>query len=285
MHNKHLIYPILIILSFTFSCNNNKEDKREALARVFESKLYAEDFNNMIPNSLSPEDSVTFVRNKIDMWVRKQIMLNKAEINLSDKQKDINKIVEDYRASLLIDRYKQEFLKEKLDTTITDSEIEKYFKEYYESFKLNRAVIKALFFKISKKSNENNNFKRLFYSYKEDSKNKIIEFSKSKSIIYKDLSKEWVPFSKISSLLPSKISNPDAILKSNKKLQTQDENYYYYAIIDNYKLTGDVSPLNLVKNQIKTILINKRKTELIKELENNIYQNAIKHGNIEFFDE
>ena len=54
--------------------------------------------------------SISIIKNKIDLWVRKQTILKRAELNLTDEQKDIDDIVEDYRASLLIELFAEIFL-------------------------------------------------------------------------------------------------------------------------------------------------------------------------------
>ncbi len=277
------IWIITLLLSiFVLSCkkDNNKTDK-QMLATVYDKKLYVSDLDDFIPDGASSEDSIAIIKSKIDLWVRKQLMLNKAELNLSDEQKSIERIVEDYRGSLLIEKYKQEFLKQKLDTVINENEIQEFYTIHPADFRLNRELVKASFYKVPKSFDEINRFRQLYFSNNEQ----LDEYCIEKSITNQNFGNRWIPFSEISSLLPTQITKPEVILKSNKDLRSQDEFFYYFVKIKEYKLKGEVKPLELIKPQIKIVLINKRKTELIKHLENNVYQNAIEQGNLKIYEE
>ncbi|NPA45304.1 MAG: hypothetical protein GXO49_07210, partial [Chlorobi bacterium] len=71
--------------------------------------------------------------------------------------------------------------------------------------------------------------------------------------------------------------------KQSKKFQTRDDKYLYFVIFKDYKLKGETIPLELAYERIKFILLNKRKTSLITELERKIYQSDIKNNNIKIF--
>ncbi len=277
MSVRYTIFILSLLLLF-FSCKNDAE--KTELAKVYDKSLYLEDIEGIIPVLASSEDSISIVKNKIDLWVRKQTILKRAELNLTDEQKDIDEIVEDYRASLLIEKYKQEFIKQELDTAINDSEIEQYYNSYPESFSLNVEVVKALFFKFSKEDKSISLFRQAYNSDNEESMIAIAEETADK---YDNFKNDWVEFSSILNLLPNTINNAEAILSISKKVQTRDKDYIYFVIFKEYRLKGDAMPLELTKERIKIILLNKRKTNIVNELEKNIYQNDVKNGNIKIF--
>ncbi len=279
-------YTLVILLWGTLfaACNtNDPTEGKQVLAKVFDKYFFAEDLSGL-PEGLSKEDSAALVKGKVDMWVRKQLLLNKAELNLSDEQKNIDRIVEDYRTSLLIDKYKREFLKEKLDTNVTEKEILKYYKDYAESFKTSRVLVKAVYVKIPRDAENIYQFREYFSKNEAKDSAFIQDYIDSNALIYKDLSKKWVPFSELSILLPVQIHNIEPVLKGSSFIQNQDADAYYFVRFDDYKLKGEVKPLELVREEIQIVLINKRKVELINSLENSIYQNAVEYGNIEIFD-
>ncbi len=270
-------------LWFQVSCSGNSpHENKTPVARVYEQYLYFEDLSEF-PEGLSKEDSLILLNNKIELWTKKQLMLNKAEQNLSDEDKDISQIVEDYKASLLIDKYKREFLREKLDTTITDYEISTYYNQYSESFVSGRAIVKAHLLKIPVESDNYPKFKQLFSSNKSEDSTAIGQFIRRYAVLSNDYNSKWISFSELASMLPTTISNIDAELKTTSLIQQQDKDFYYLIRIDDYILRGDIKPLELVQEDITMLLINKKKTELINTLEINIYQNAVESGNIEIF--
>jgi len=274
-------YITLLIILFISLSSCKKEDNRVKIAQVYDKVLYFDDIKDIIPNNVDKNDSIFIVQNKIDFWVKKQIMLKRAEFALSDSQKNIEKIVEDYRASLLIEKFKQEYIKQNIDTFITKIEIEKYYNDYPESFKLNEEIVKALFFKIPINNNDFEQFKKAFNI---NNKEQLIEISnKNDKIKFYDLSKKWTKISEIFNMLPNLITEATSLLKLSKKFQTRDETFYYFVIFNKYKLKGETIPLELASERIKIILLNKRKTNLITKLEKNIYQSDLNNNNIKIF--
>ena len=278
---KKFRYILLITtLLFVFSCKKN-EHKTE-LASVYGNKLYLEDIQDIIPKGINKSDSLIILKNKVDLWVRKQTLLNRAEINLSENQKDIDYIVEEYRESLFIEKYKQEYIKQNLDTNITNVQIESYYNEYPESFTLNNDIVKAYYYKFN--NNENvNTFKKYFLSNEDDAIERMKEYAENNAEDYFNFSKKWNDLSIISNLLPISLNNAETVVNLNKRIQTRDNNFVYFVYFKEYKLKGQKMPLEFAKDKIKIIILNKRKSNLINKLENKIFKNAVKNGRIKVY--
>ena len=271
-----LLLGIFLIIS---SCNNNTEiEDSRLIASVYEKKLYEKDLNGLFSEDISKEDSLQIVKSYIDKWVRKQLLLEKAELNLSPSQKDVEKQLDDYRSSLLIYKYEQQWIKQNLDTFVSNSEIQEYYDLYSSNFILEDNIVKALYIKVP---NISPNLNQVKIWYKSDKKDELIkletycfEFCKK----YDNFNDEWIPFSTIIREIPYDIANKDDFLRRRKYIEAQDSIYSYFIYIREYKLKNDISPLSFVSENIKQIIINKRKLQLINELENNIYNDALNHG-------
>ena len=72
-------------------------------------------------------------------------LLLKAAVNNNSSQSinNINKLVQDYKESLLINNYKEELIKQQLDTLITNDEILDYYLANNANFKLNEVLVKS----------------------------------------------------------------------------------------------------------------------------------------------
>ena len=123
-HIKLLFYNVLInllrkfnknvnsICLFFKSCNSNKD---EVLARVGDKYLYKSDIK--IDSFENDEDSILKIRNFIDNWARRNLLYQKALINLSDlKVKDLENLIENYTYDLYGSVYKETLLNKLLDT-------------------------------------------------------------------------------------------------------------------------------------------------------------------------
>ncbi len=271
---------LITTLLFVFSCK--KEEHKTELASVYGNKLYLEDIQDIIPKGINKSDSLLILKNKVDLWVRKQTLLNRAEINLSENQKDIDYIVEEYRESLLIEKYKQEYIKQNLDTNITDVQIESYYNEYPESFTLNNDIVKAYYYKFNSSENVNT-FKKYFFSDEENAIEKMNEIAENNAEDYINFTKKWIDLSMISNLLPISLNNAETVVNLNKRIQTRDNNFVYFVYFKDYKLKGRKMPLEFAEDKIKIIILNKRKSNLINKLENKIFKNAVKNGRIKVY--
>ncbi len=283
-YTKVLFISLFVIMLFSY-CSSESKKEGIVLAKVYDNYLYLEDISDMLPPDLNPEDSVEILRNKTDLWVRKQLLLNQANAGLTAEQKDVEQIVSDYRASLLIDKYKQEFLKEKLDTVVETSEIRKYYKENSESFLLSREILKGYFIKIPIDNKNFSKVKGIVFSNNLESIEELKQIAGSSDFQFFDFRKNWSRLSEYVDRMPQTNVYSGLQLKNKKYLTAQDEKFFYFIKIDEIKLAGEIMPFEQAKENIKILLINKQKTEMLETLERSAYQNALQQGNLEIFTE
>ena len=260
----------LLLVIFAFSCSkNNNEIEDIPLARVHNKFLYESDIKSLFNSNISKEDSIVVAKNYINDWIKKQLLMQKAELNLNEESKDIEKQIEDYRSSLLIFRYKQELIKQKLDTIITNQEIENYYNEYSGNFILNHNIVKALFLKISKEAPENDKVKRWYKSNDPENLSRLEDYCYQYATKFDDFDNRWIPF-----------NDQERYLRYNKYIETEDDLFYYFVKINEYGLKSTVQPLEYAQLKIKSILLNKRKFTFIDELENTIYNDALNRNEL-----
>lgn len=266
------------------SCQNSTNKSQEMpVARVNDLYLYASDLEGVVPKDLTEIDSLALVNDYIEKWVRKQIILSKAEENLTDEEKNVEKQIDDYRTSLLIFKYEQNLLQQKLDTVITKEEIEEYYTENSSNFILNNHLVKALFIKVPRSAPTIWKLRRW---YKSDDKEDIKEleaycFNNAEKYDY--FNDNWVEFSIIESQLPKLYQSTESILKTKHTLEVGDSEYIYFVRFFEYRLRGTTEPLDYIDHKIKSIILNKRKIQYIKKLENEIYNDAANHGNFNIY--
>ena len=143
-----------IVLPMFASCKAISEffDSGEIVAEAGSAKLKRADLDKVIPNGISPEDSARLARQYITTWALDQIFLEKAEAQLSKSEMEVTQELETYRRSLLKFRYEQLYVNERLDTSVTDDEVQQYYEKNRERFVLQRPVVKARFISIPEES-------------------------------------------------------------------------------------------------------------------------------------
>ena len=271
-----IILGMPLLLSSCFS----KEEAR-IIASVNEKELFLSDIIDDMPNEI--EDSAYFVGKFMNDWIRKELMISHAEMNLSTDLLKYDKQIEDYRASLLIYAYQQELLNQNFDTVIALSEIEDYYEQYKEGFKLSKNIFKGRFIVVDKSAPNLNKLDKWYKSEKEtsieDLENYCLQFSKEYYLEYN----EWQYFSIFNNKLPAFIEEEEYFLRNTKGVFFKDETFRYYVFIKDYQIKGSISPLAVEKEKIKDVLLNKKKIAYLNQLEDELYQNALAKKKIKIY--
>jgi len=277
---------LLVVAAFPFmtACNKGTDNKNEKpIARVFNKYLYAADLNGVIPAGIPDADSASLARDFIEKWIQNLLLLNKAELNLSDTEKDVEQQIEHYRSSLLIYAYQQRYLRQNLDTVVTITEIENYYKENQSNFLLGEPLMKGLFIKVPVNAPE---IYKLRQWYRSDDKERIKDlegYCFAHATVYDHFNEGWVSLNEVVRRIPTNTRSYETALRYSKYLEIKDKDYYYFLSIKEIAPEGTVSPFELVMNDIHSIILNKRKVKLIIELERNIYSDAQNHENFTIY--
>lgn len=274
---KFSLIIIAVLSSMLWSCNTflNGDQGEVIVAEVGGVKLSMAELEMAIPSNMKEIDSISFSQNYIEKWVRNRLLLEKAELNVDKKtQKSIGIMIDNYRTSLLLFKYQQMIIQQKMDTIISESEVQAYYDKHSGNFKLDSSVVKTIYIQLPKSLHDRYKVRSWMRSNREDDIISLEDYCYQNARNF-SMGEDWHYFGTILGNVPRKIKDQDKFLKSNKYIETTDSLYAYYIAIQDYKLSNDTTPLVFVKNQIRDILINHRKVKLIEDLENNIYNDAV----------
>jgi hypothetical protein len=62
-----------------------------------------------------------------------------------------------------------------------------------------------------------------------------------------------------------------------------DSLYSYYVSIKGFKIKESISPLSFERENVKKIILNKRKLKLIGDMQNNVFHDALKNNEFEIY--
>jgi hypothetical protein len=279
-----MLKPVVFIaVVFTLASCKKKAgpEKGEIVARAYDKVLYKSELEDITVGAASASDSMTKVTAFIDQWLRQQVLLHKAEANLDDEKKDVEKQLEEYRKSLLIFNYEREFISQRLDTSVSQEEIEKFYKEHQDDFVLKKNIVKVSFVKLDRKSPKIDKVRNWFRSESARDRKLLNEYVLQYAIKYSFNDSDWVQFDDLLSEIPIKLYDKEEYLLNNRFVETQDSSYIYLININGFKIKDSVSPLSFETDNIRNMILNQRKLHLIEEMENKIYNEAVKNGNAE----
>ncbi|WP_067145906.1 peptidylprolyl isomerase [Pseudotamlana agarivorans] len=276
---------LLLLGVLVVSCGYfNKSEEIDAVARVNTSYLYHDDISGLVPADASEADSILIVHNFINRWATQQLLVDGAMVNLSQEKQDaFNKLVVQYKNDLYTKAYVEALVKRSIDTLVTIDEANSYYEENKEVFKLNEELIKFRYIHVDENIINYNDINERFQRYSEKDK-KVLD---SISIQFKSYSLNdsiWIKLSQVVNKIPAVNSeNKDELLKKSNFIQLKDSLGVYLMQINDFLLRNNTAPLEYVKPTIDQIVINKRKLELIKELEKDITKDAIKNKQFEIY--
>jgi len=268
---KQQILIFLIFLMLAVACFNGNDQR--VVASVNEKDLLLSEVIKEMPEST--DDSSFFIDSYINIWVRKQLMIYHAEINLSSGLTDYEKQIQEYRESLLIYAYQQELINQNFDTTITSQEILEYYNRYREEFKLVKNIFIGRYIVVDKSAPSLKDLSKWYKSDNEESVEKLVDYCQQFAKEYYLTDSSWQYFSNINDRLPNLISEEEYFLQHTKGVWFEDEIYRYYIYIKDYQIKGSISPLSLEREKIHNVLLNKNKIQYLKQLEDELYQNAL----------
>ena len=253
---------------------------KEIVAIVNTEKLFKTDFINILPKNIHKIDSHVMAKSYIHDWAINKLLLEKAKNNSSSQtMNQINGLVKDYKESLLINNYKEQLIKQKLDTVITEEELKEFYLSNKENFKLNEELVKIKFLHIDNNINDKKKILALFKSddildLEELEKQELsFKFHQFNDSIWRELDNVLLklPFSK------------KKLLKKTKFIQKQDSIGLYLVAVKDVLERNSTAPLSYVTSTIEQMILHNRKIQLIRKIEKTIIKDAIQNNNFKIY--
>ncbi|MBS1625479.1 MAG: hypothetical protein JSS76_01375 [Bacteroidetes bacterium] len=276
---------IILMAGSTVSCRYFKKSSPNqgeiVLARANDDYLYLSDVTGMTRN-MSPKDSADFVVKYSESWVRRKLLLKKAEENVPADELGIDKKVEDYRQSLLLYEYEKELINQKLDKSVTDAEVQAFYDQNKEKFTLESDIYDLQYVEIPTDAPDLDKMRPTILNPRtDDDINKREGYCKAYAQSYSFADSNWLSAAAVMKRFPI---TPDELKKIGAagrftELKKGPDSYFIY--IRTVRHQGEPSPLEYIRTQIREIVMNKKKVVLIQKIYDGIYADAQKSGKSE----
>lgn len=269
-----------------FSCvDKAPRGKGDALVSVGQRTLTAFEVKKLIPKTLSSQDSLMMAESYVKKWVKNALIYDLANKHLEDEKDEIDKLVEAYRQSLMSHKYEEKLVEERLSAEISDKEISDYYEANKESFLLEEDIVKGLFLKVPSDVPGLSDLKKWCNSGSDELIEKIEKYSLQNAVIYDYFYDRWMSGEEIAENIPVKKSEFNRMLKSDKLIEVSDSAFCYLLKVKEVEFKGNRAPFDYASPQIKEILLSQRKIEFLRNFEEEIYNEAIRKGNVKFHGE
>jgi hypothetical protein len=288
-NDQHIVFaigsirPIIAILwlvvgVFLLACNNVPFDENESsndrvIASVADHKLYLSEALQLLNDSLSSSDSINFLQNYAERWVRDELLVYEAEQNQPDEI-DIDELIKDYRESLLIHHFEQKIIRERLDTVITEAHIMAFYEKNKDQFQNDKDMVRAYFIKLRKPFPNQRQMENWWNDPTGTNLTGLKNYSQQNATFFSLEEKKWINYDILSRQLP-KGSIRFNDLSKNYERNFADFNYHYFIKVFEVAKSDDNTPVSMVSEQAKMIILHERKVKLLETVKEELYNQAI----------
>ncbi len=282
---KRKLIWIFIAIVFTackgkFEFSKKKAEDEKIIVQYGEHFLTDRDIRLILPKDVSDEDSIKLVKTYIEEWVKKKAIVDKAEENIDDLTlKEIDNKMVEYRQDLLVNAYNNYLIEKNIKDSVQDSEIQAYFEKHKESFPLSKDIIQFRYVTVNK--SDESRAERLFNSGNDEDFDELMKIVLTSGNAYHDKDSLWYGVDILPAQIPT-LNEADNLrqLLNRRRIKIVNDSTVTLVRILKLKPKGSEAPYNFVKPTIKNLLLNKRKLNLLGDLQNRLYKEAINNNEI-----
>ncbi|MDR1408163.1 MAG: peptidyl-prolyl cis-trans isomerase [Tannerella sp.] len=273
---------IILLAGMWNACKPGMAVDAEVLVTVDGHSLTRNEVEQIIPKGTSHADSLLLAESFVKKWVKDILIYEVAEQNIGRKDDEVNRLVEEYRRSLLRHRYQKYLIENKLSAGIHDRDKLAYYEANQDKFLLDKHLIKGLFLKVPVDAPGLDRIRKQYRLHDSEALEVIEKFSMQQAVIYDYFYDRWIDLDEILNKIPMQIPRTAQYLQTHGFVETRDSLYCYLLNIDEYMLAGNVAPYDYADLQIQELMINKQKVIFLKTFEEELYTDAIRRGKVIF---
>lgn len=274
---------LLFLLSLLLSCNQTTlDEKRVPVLEVEGRFLYLDQIREVLPPNVSEDDSILIADSYIQKWVTDVLLYENAKRNITDKA-EIERLMDDYRKSLIIHQYQQRLMQERLSDGPSEKQMVEFYNTYSSQFILKETVMKGILLVVPREAPKMANVRSWVQSGSEKSLEQIEKYSIQHALSYDYFADRWASLSEVMRKIPILQTNPGDYLKAYMYYEISDSAKHYMLGVDSILLPGSKEPFEMARPRISSIILNKQQSEFITVFQDELYKDAIENGTISFF--
>lgn len=277
-------WNILVAVLLLAGCTPSVDHKgKTPLVEVAGNFLYKEDLQAVMPIGLSQKDSTAFADEYIRNWAEDELLYQKAEGNIPDNVK-IDERMAAFRKALVMHMYEEELVNQELGNTVSDEEVEAYYRQNSGMFRAGHPYIQGLFMKVPLTASQLSKVRGWYKRNTQDAIDNLSKYGIGNAVSYEYFYDRWIPLSDIAVKLPLKALDTDRdYLNRNRNVEVRDTAFCYFLHVENFLPEGEQLPLEYARSEIKEILINLKRVDFINRMKQDLYKEASEDNDIVYY--
>ncbi len=279
-----MLFALVATLVFVSCGDKIDHGGKTPLVGVGTDFLYKEDVEQMLASDRMIKDSAEFVQKYVEHWLEDVLLYNQAKRNVSSS-KDIARLIDNYKKSLMLNIYQERLVAQQLDKEILPEEVSAFYESNKLMFKMEEPMLKGLLLKVSKKAPKMDAVRRWCKSTEPEDLEKLEKYTLTNAQVYEYFHDSWTPLSVIASKVSLGEDELRRKVSEKKMVEFSDSASVYMINVIDYLPIGELKPLDLAEGEIKELLVNSRKAEFLQKVKRDIYDEALKSGDVIFYND
>jgi len=266
-----------------YACQQSQtpSNDEQTLARAYGESLYLSDMKGLIKEDMTPADSALIVNDHVQTWLRDRVLAHTASGSATTNEK-IERLVSNYRSSLLLNEYKQELLESELDTTVTVEELQAYYAENKQKYELQDNIAQGMYIKIDR-TKPYGDLKRWWKLRKDTHYDQLVELAQKESDDYMLDTLKWISFDDWEAKLPEDAFKEKYYDNGDRDIYVKNRTHRYFLKINKVIRKRKIAPMEYVQDDISKIILKNKKSDLISRKQEELYQQELENKNIEVY--
>lgn len=269
-----LLFGTVVIL--LAACSNDgkrsKDDRR--LGYIYDKTLYLSDMEGMLPQGITAEDSTVIINTFVRYWMREMALLHEAEQNIP-KDLNLEKLVADYRSSLIKNNYGNIVMNSLLDSTVTEAQLLEFYEKNKEQYQLETPILRCRFIKAPRNAPNSDKAQDWWNGNKKEDFADLARWCSQHAAVHHLQDSVWYNVDDIAAYMPQGALTVDNV-ENRKDFIQRDENFVYYFKLLELVRKKELAPLSYIQSQARKVILHKRKTELLEDLKDKLYEEALR---------
>jgi len=251
------------------------------LARVYQKELRLSDLDGMFGREATAEDSALVIRAFVNRWTRDAAIQWEAERNLPPDL-NIDRLVRDYRASLVSSHYEEVLVSSRLDSTISQGELETYYDNHKSQYQLERPIVRCFFIRVPYPTQDEESLQRLWNNGQVADTSALAGYCNRFAEVALLDAEAWYGLDEVAAQLPEDVLTAGNVGKKGEFSMREGSYRYYFRLLE-VKPRLEIAPLSYVEDQARKVILHNRKREVLEEAREEIFDRELRRKNIETF--
>ena len=273
---------ILLVLTLLVGCDRLDIKRLQGVVAECNGESLLATEIEALTLGLSAEDSAQVAEQYVHQWAINLLM---KDVIRGNQNKEIERLVAEYRRSLYQHEWEQHLVARKMSQHVEDSVVLAYYETNKHHFVLRETILRGVLLVVPNGAPSMDQLKRYIVEPQDEEHIEWVEkYAYQYASGYELFLDEWKTANQILLRMPFEEDNLQKQLKQQRQITMQDSlNNYILQVVDVY-VKGEQMPIDYARKEIEKIILSQRQVDFIESERENLYNNAIQSGKLKRYE-